>query len=1160
MAADQSVIPRPNKDAMKLLYLLFPFVCLSPIALAQTAEVSGSVQDSSGAVISKAVVDFRNENTGVRWHATTNTDGFYHITGVDPGKYDATVQATGFEVLTRDGILFQVDTATKADFLLTVGSSASVVTVQAENEFIQPNNGQVETHITESEFEDLPLLQLGRTRNPSTFVYLVPGVQGNVTLSGAEYTGATNVISVNGSPQYTTELLLERFPGGQSRISGNFTESSPPADAISEFKMTTTGLPAAYGHTGSAVGSFSIKSGTNELHGSAYEYFRNSALDANNWLAKHNHARNTSTKQNEFGITIGGPIVLPHLYNGHGRTFFFFSYGGSRLRGPNTYSQVQIPTLAEKQGLFTFTGVAAANAGLYDPATTTLTGSTYTRTKFPVASNTATTTTYQIPATRFDPVAQSVLKLLPDPNQAGTLNYGGWTGNPLLDPDLYTAKADHVFSEKHHLAAVYVRTNIPRATIGTPVKGALGQNSFQVVASHTGRLNYSWTITPSLLNTASFGFDRFTNINLPADTNSTYPGQIHFPGSSYYFPEFTFTNGYTTLASTANALDVENDFYYKDQMLWQVRHHAISWGGEYRRMQYNDRSPYNFSGNYGFDSLETGNPASQSGTGDGFASFLLGQVNSGTITMPLAVYGRKSYGGLFAQDDYRVTNRLILNLGFRFEWQPPAVEAHDRMSIVSLTAPNPAANNHPGALVFAGSGPSGNGSRTLFASNYSNLGPRFGFAFSATPRILIRGAYGIYYSDPYYNGYTSVVTSGFQVSGTFASPNNGVSPAFIASNGVPRTYPTAPTLTATAVNGQSASYYGSNMAAMPRTQDWNFNLQHQLTSNSAITVAYIGTHSTRQIDPNMANINQVDLKYLALGSLLTQQANSAAAKAAGITLPYPGFTGTVAQALRPYPQYLTLASVSAKAGASKYNAGEVIYEAHAPWGLNFHASYTFAKDMGYHSPSVEGGTNNILQNAYDGKTEWALLPQDVRHAVVLYYIYALPFGPHKAHFNHGIASNVAGGWRISAIQHYQSGYPLGIVMSNNLPIFNSELRPDVVPGVSRTLHISNDDCNPSSPCIWNKNAFTAPKAYSFGNAAPTYSDVRNYPVFTEDASLIKETQIGEHLHWSLYGQTMNLFNRHRFVSVQSSLSSASFGVPGSVSMPRQIQVGTRLRF
>jgi hypothetical protein len=1148
---------------MKLFRLFALFLSLCPIAAyAQSADVSGVVQDSSGAAIPKASVEFRNQDTGVRQQASTNESGYYHIPAIQPGKYDATVQAKEFQTLTQEGIVFQTDTARRVDFSLKVGSSASVITVIADNGMIQPNNGQMETHISEKEFEELPLLQLGRTRNPSTFVYLVPGVQGNIQLNGGEYTGATNVINVNGSSEYTTELLMEGFPGGQSRIAGNFTESSPPADAISEFKMTTTGLPAEYGHTGSAVGSFSIKSGTNELHGSAYEYFRNSAMDANSWLAKHNGAKNSSTKQNEFGATLGGPVILPHLYNGHDRTFFFFSYGGSRLRGPNVYSQVQVPTIAERQGLFTFTGSPTSKAGLYDPASTQQSGSTYTRAKFPVASTTAIATTYQIPLNRFDPMALSVLNYYPNPNQSGTLNYGGWTGNPLLDPNLYTAKVDHVLSSNQHLAAVYIRTIIPRTTIGTPIAGPLGENSYQVVASHTGRLNYNWMISPSLLNNASFGFDRFTNINLPEDTTSNYPEQIHFPEASYYFPEFTFTNGYTAVADTANSSDIENDFYYKDQIVWQLHDHTISIGGEYRRMQYNDRSPYNYSGSYGFDSLETGNPNSQSGTGDGFASFLLGQVNSGTLTEPLPVYGRKSYWGFFVQDDYRMTHRLTLNLGLRYEWQPPSVEAHDRMSIVSLTTPNSGAGNLPGALTFAGAKPLGVGGRTLFPGNYSGVGPRFGFAFSATPAIVVRGAYGIYYSDPYYNGYTSVVTSGYQVVGTFASSNNGVSPAFIASNGIPQTYPTQPTLTPTAVNGQNASFYGSNMAAMPRIQDWNFNIQHQLTKNTAVTFVYIGSHSTRQINPNMVNVNQDDPKYLSLGSLLTQQANSAAAEAAGIQVPYTGFTGSVAQALRPYPQYLTLSSVSAKAGASKYNSAAVIYEAHTSWGLMLHVGYTFSKDMGYASPSVAGasGTTNVLQNAYNPQTEWALLPQDVRHALVFFYTYSLPFGEDGKYLTHGVGGKLAGGWKISGIQHYQSGYPLGIVMTNNLPIFNSVLRPDIVPGASRSLHISNERCNPSADCIFNKNAFVTPQAYTFGNSNLTYSDLRNFPVFSEDVSVVKETPLGEHVRWSLYGQSTNILNRHRFYAIETNFSDASFGTPSSVSFPRQIQIGSRFQF
>ncbi|HZY62391.1 MAG TPA: carboxypeptidase-like regulatory domain-containing protein [Edaphobacter sp.] len=1148
---------------MKRLRLFALFLLLYPLTgLAQTADVSGVVQDSSGASIPNASVEFRNQDTGIRLQAVTNESGYYHIPTIQPGKYDATVQAKGFQTLTQEGVLIQTDTARRVDYTLKVASDNSTVTVNADSGLLQMNNAQVETHITQDEYNKLPLLQLGRNRSPATFVYLAPGVSGNVSLNGTNYTGATNVIQMNGSQAYTTEILVDGFPGGQARIAGNFTESSPPPDAISEFKITTSALPAEYGHTGGGVGSFTVKSGTNEFHGTAYEYLRNSFLDAENWLAKHNNARVNSTKQNEFGATIGGPIILPHLYDGHDKTFFFFSYNGSRLAGPNSYTQTQIPTLDERNGLFTFTGGPTANAGLYDPGTTTESGAFYTRAKFPVYATTATTTTYQIPANRFDPVAQAVLKSYPTPNQSGTANYGGWGGNPLLNPDLYTAKLDHVINSANHLSATYIRTNVPRTTLSGLIAGPLGNDSYQVVASHTGRLHYDWTISPSLLNSAAFGFDRFTNLNLPLYGSSGYPQELGLNTPGYYYPTFTFTNGYTSVASTANGLNVENDFYYRDQMMWQLKNHAITFGGEYRRFVYNDTSPYKFSHSFGFSSLETGNPLSQSGSGDGFASFLLGQVDSGTVTAPWSVNAVKSYWGFFVQDDWQVTKRLVLNLGLREEWQPPAVEKHDRMSAVSLTAPNPEAGNLPGALIFAGPKPLGTGGRHLYHGDHSAIGPRFGFAYSVTPKSVVRGAYGIYYSDANYNGYTSVLTYGYQVKGTFTSPNNGVAPAFRLADGVPNTYPTTPNPNPSFINGQRGDYYDDLSAAMPRLQQWNLTIEQQITKNSSISATYIGTHSTREVNPYLHNINQVDSKYLALGSLLTQPANSAAAQEAGIKLPWAGFTGSVATALRPYPQYLEMDSVAGKFGASKYNAGSIVYQAKTRWGLMLHASYTFSKDMGYENGDVDGpgAPYNELQDAGNPKAEWSILPQDVRHAAVLFWTYALPFGPEQKYLTHGAAGKIAGGWTISAVQRYQSGTPMEVQMTNTLPLFNFVLRPNVIPGVSRSLHISNGKCNPSINCVFNKAAFAAPAPYTFGNGRPTYSDLRFYPVLYEDASLIKETELGEHLNWSLYLQALNVFNRHRFVGMSTNYSAATFGVPTAATDPRYIQLGTRFRF
>lgn len=1142
----------PGVSALVFAVVMF-FACS---AHAQTSSLSGDVSDSSGARVASAAVSIINARTGIKTNATTDSNGEFNVQALQPGLYNVRVEAQGFSSSEKTNVRLEVDTAARVSFALSTGEVNSTITVSADPPLLQPNNGEIETHISETEYETLPLLQLGRNRNPTTFVYLTPGVQGSVQLNGGEYTGATNVISVYGSQQYTTELLMEGFPGGQSRISGNFTESSPPPDAIGEFKMTTTGLPAQYGHTGAAVGSFSIKSGTNQFHGSAYEYFRNGVLDAGNWLAKHKGNSSTSPiKQNEFGATIGGPVIIPGLYHGRDRTFFFFSYGGSRRRGLDTFVQSQVPTLDERNGLFPST------QPIYDPATTT--GNT--RTQF--AGN-------QIPSNRIDPVAAATLNYIPKPNQTGVLNYGGYTGNPLLDPNLYTVKINHKITEKQGLSALYIRTIVPRTTVSNAIPGPVGTTSYQVVASHTARVIHNWTFTPNVLNSFYFGFNRFTNLNLPLDTSENYPNAIGFPGSSTFFPVFSFTNGYTTLNNTPNGSNIENDYYFKDQAIWQYKRHTISFGGELRKFQYNDQSPYKYKGAYAFNRLETADPSSSATTsGDGFASFLLGQVHSGTLDQPVRTHGRQSYWGFFVQDDWRVTNRLTLNLGLRYEWQPPWLEAQDHQSAVDLNTPNPGADNRPGALIFAGKTPVGIGSRELFPSDHSAIGPRFGFAFSATPQTILRGAYGIYYSDPYYNGYSSVVSSGYQVTGSFQSTDNGLHPAFVMADGVPNTYPTVPTLTPTAVNGQNALYFQKNMAQMPRTQSWNLSLQQQLSPRSSIEFIYVGTHNTRQIDQNMVNINQVDPKYLAYipdpvtpptpppTNPLLVKATPSSMAAVGASMPYPSFSGTVIQALRPYPQYLTMTSVAAKSGASIYHGGQVIYQAKTNWGLMFHAGYTWSKTMGYASPTLAGtsAVNNVLQNAFAPQNEWAELPQSVRHSLVMYWTYELPFGKGKKYLTHGVGSYVAGGWALSAIQTYQSGTPLQIVATNSLPIFNYVLRPNKAAGVDPSLHMSNNQCDGTINCVFKPGVFTAP-VKTFGNADLTYSNLRNFAVLSENITLAKETPIGDHLRWSLYAQALNAFNRHRFYAIQTNSSNASFGVPSSVTLPRQVQIGTRFQF
>lgn len=1112
----------------------------SNLAQAQDARLSGVVRDAGGLPVAGATISVTNAASGVQRTLRTTESGFYSVTALDPGSYSVRVEHSGFKTAERSAVTLTTDTSSRADFLLIVGGVDQTVTVTDEDSALQTETAAVGTVITGKQYNDLPLVQQGRIRSPAAFIYQAPSVQGNYTAAGAENTSATNQFVVNGSQMQVSEFYLEGLAAGQMRTVGSFNESAPPVDAVREFKVTTTLLPADYGHTGSAAGFFNLKSGSNAWHGSVYEYFRNNALDAQPWGTKIP----LFTHQNEFGATIGGPILLPHMYNGRNRSFFFFSYGGSRKSGVDSYVSLQVPTAAQLAGDF------SGGSAIYDPSTTTTAGGTTTRTAF--AGN-------KIPSNRIDPVAKALLQYFPQPNTTGTLNYSAFKGEKLLNPDAYTARVDQTLTSHQSLSVGFITTNVPRIRIDTPLPAPLTSGINQTVSGTTVRVNHNWVLSATSFNEASIGFNRFKNFIVPVIDQGNIVGQIGLKGlNSSVLPSMSFTNGYTTLASNSNTNANENDYQLKDVFSITVRSHAIRVGGEFRHTQLNDTTPSPTNGSIGFSNLETANPNSTATTGNGFASFLLGQTDSASITAPLEIAARRNYGGVFVQDDYKVTPKLTLNLGLRWEMQTAPTEKAGRSSIVSLTTANSGAGNLPGALVFAGTGSGLVGSDALAPSGYTAFGPRIGFAYRPWTSTVLRGGYGIYYSD---NGLV-LTTVGFQPQASFKSPNNGIAPAFVLNDGFPQAASLQPTLTPSLLNGQAGSFYAANAGQLPRTQEQAFGIQQAFSKNWSVQIDYVGTRNDRQINPALSNVNQVDAKYLSLGSLLTQSVTSSAAVAAGIKVPYNGFTGTVAQALRTYPQYLTLTNQAAKIGTSNYNSLQSVITKRSSYGLTINASYTFAKNLGYSNPSAYGGgvTNNILQNAGDTGAEYSLLPLDVRNAFVANWIYELPFGSGKALLNNRIANIFVGGWRISGVQRYQTGFPLAIVATNSLPIFNSVLRPNIVPGVSPATNISANSFVPGVSRRINLAAFSQPAAYTFGNARPTYSNITNFPVYSEDFAAMKTTQLTEKLKWNLYVQMFNAFNRHRFTSINTNFSNASFGQASNPSFPRYVQLGARFEF
>jgi hypothetical protein len=1118
--------------------------------LAQMARMTGTVTDKTGGVVSGANISIRNVATGTHREGITSSAGDYDVSQLQPGNYTVRVEKDGFEALQRSGITLSVGTTTRVDLELSLGHVNEAISVNGNAGLLQPDNPEDSLTIDSRRYDTLPLVQQGRIRAPTAFLFLAPGVQGNYTLNGGDTTGATNMIQVNGSPTVSTEMYLDGLPMGPitgwTTSGGLLTESEPPVDAVGEFKLTATSVPADYGHTGAAVGAFGIKSGTNEFHGTVYEYFRNNALDANTWLGNHRTTPfHPPTRQNEFGVTIGGPIEIPHIYQGKNRTFFFFSYGGSRKSGVDSVTTVHIPDAQQLQGNF------AGQATIYDPATTTVNASgQVVRTPFPDNI---------IPKERIDPIAKQIAAFYPQVVSIASQNFSGVQGEKHLNPDILTAKVDHSFNEKHSLSGTFVATRNPRLRVDNPLPTPLTAGIDQLTSSKSVRLNENWVISPSSLNTATIGYNRYIN-----DVYPVYPTTTPFvtiPGLvGNVFPALSFS-GYQGVGSNPGSLGTFNVFQFRDTFSWSISKHTLRAGAEYRYIQFNSILAGS-TGTMSFSPTETSNPSNPNGTGDAVASFLLGQVDTGNLSLPSQVAMRDDYAGFFVQDDWRPTQKLTVNVGLRWELQTVPTENANRSSIVDLGTSNPAAGNLPGALIFAGTGTGRSGQAAFLSTNSSGVGPRFGVSYLATHSTTLRGGYGIYY----YDLGLSINNNGFGASASYSPIGNA--PAFALQSGFPDNpglHP--PTLSPSLLNNSSATYLAPTANQLPRIQEWTASIQQALGANTMIELAYIGNHGTRLWNQQMSNINQLNPKYLSLGTLLSQPATSAAAVQAGITLPYPGFTGTVAQALQPYPQYRTLTSESAKVGASRFNALEATLKKRLSHGLSVEANYTWSKNMGYFSPSYdnESGVTNVMQNAYDPHVEWSLLPTDATNTFVVSYSYELPFGRGREFVanSNSIVNQFISGWGISGIQRYQSGFPLGILMSSNSlssTVQNYVLRPNIVPGVDPATHIKLGKFIYGTSSLINSAAFQAPAAFTFGSARPTYGDLKNFPIYTEDLSGIKHFKVREGLNWDFYGQAFNVFNRHRFTGISTAFGSSTFGQPSGVSFAREIQIGTRIRF
>ncbi len=1113
-------------------------------AQADRGVVAGTVTDMSGAVVPGAVLTLRNEATNLTYAASPGAEGNYAFLNLPVGAYTLTVEAKGFQRQEIRGIQVQVNQQSRVDVSLRVGEVTETVQVQAAAPMIQTESTDVGAVIDNKRFLDLPLTLGGGIRNPSTFIFLSPGVS----------PGSTWEKHIGGGGSFNDQIYYDGIALSRGDLA-NDAEVNPSVDAIEEFKLITNNYSAEYTHAFAGVTSYTTKSGGNSFHGAAFEFNDNDHFDARGFF----NAKKAHRNQNEFGFTLGGPVWIPKVYDGHDRTFFFVSFDQFYIRGGQLTGFNTLPTAKMLQGDF-----SEWPGQIYDPRSTQVDAAgNVSRAAFPGNI---------IPKSAFSAVTSKMLPFHPAPELPGIANNSiAPLSSPRADQRTHGFKVDHAITSNHRLSGTYNSTDRPSIKSPAPSRliplsnsTALMNYNLQDVTTIIARINYDWTVSPAVLNHIGLGFSQFHNPNFSLGYNQgwTQPngGKLGLTGLQFdLFPTIQFTQGYTRYGD-----DIASDNYFNtwtalDNLTWIRGRHTIKIGGEFQAHEDNYRNYGNGGGTFNFSQLETGLPG-VTNSGNAFASFLLGAVDSSSAYFRDSLPGgRYKYIGMYIDDSFKMNSKLTLDIGLRYEISIPTSDPVGRISYMSPALANPGAGNRPGAYVFGGNGPGRSGFNRFFDIHYKNFAPRFGFAWSPATRWVVRGGYGIFYKE-YISQGVGIPQAGFSISPSFSSPDAGVTPAFYWDNGFPQNFNRPPLISPTVANGQSASLvYPSSGGMIPYSQQWNLTVEHQITESLMASVAYVANKGTHIYD-GLAQVNQVNPAYFGLGqALLSANINSPLAQAAGIREPFPGFSqlygsrATVAQALRPFPQYQNVSIVAAPYDNSNYQSFQAKVDKRFSKGLSGTFAYTFSKFLADGIGFTDGHGGVIRQNYY--KREKSLYPTDQPNIITFSFNYQIPYG---AASQDGAIRKIFGGWSLNGFGAYSSGFPVAISTPNTMSfIFNGGLRPNLTGAPLRAAE-GPGGFDPNRDFYLNKAAFSTPAPLTFGNA-PIYLPVRQPLNINEAFGIVKNTRITERLMHQFRVEMANPLNRVVFGAPITDLSAANFGkITSQGNSPRQIQFGMKM--
>ncbi|HET8549818.1 MAG TPA: TonB-dependent receptor, partial [Bryobacteraceae bacterium] len=1009
-----------------------------------------------------------------------------------PGVYRVEIVASGFKRYVQDNVTVAAATTLRLDPQLQLGQVTESIEVTGGAVQIQTDNAKVSTHVQNKLVDELPLVVAGSMRSPF-----------NLVAVAAEAKGEGQRMSLGGGQVAAWDATLDGHSVGTNR-SADTAEAAlntPSVEALTEFTVDTNGFKAEYGQAGGGVMTFASKSGTNRFHGTAYDFLRNDVMDARGFFAKIRPVY----KQNDFGATFAGPITIPKLYDGRNRSFFFFSYEGFRNRVGATDTFLSVPTPEMYRGDFTrWVDQRGGLITIYDPATTkpNPTGPGFVREPFP--GNV-------IPQGRFSAFSKLLIPygqaVQPNTGAApGTSayvrnNYLVSNGTEVTPTNKWSVKGDQIIGLRQRLGFLWNMTTFRRkpgagGPPGLPIPLWSGQ--IQAWDTDAWRVTHDFTLSPTLVNHASFARNSFTKNSYSGGTTENWKDKICMKGvvdCNVNFPRVLFTE-FSPWGSTAYNGTEQPGWGIKDDLSYIHGSHTMKFGFAFQSQNANGFGQQDISGRADFSYLGTSIPTATSfpaSGGSSFASFLLGDAHFGRTETVRFVTQHYPYYGFYAQDDWRISRKLTLNLGLRYEFTLPPTNERDEYSDFTPDRPNPGADGFRGALRFAGFGPGRENTRSLVPGWYGAIGPRVGIAWAPDTLTTFRVALGRSFSRV-----TAVQGSGhfagFIGQYEFSNASQGVTPTFNWDNGLPA-YKLPPSIDPAFSNLNTIDWWqGREATRAPENLFWTFSVQRQIFGNTVLQAGYnanVGTH----LQTGLLAWNQVPTPVFndlvaRFGpgqaiALMNADINSAQARAAGIPIPYPSFTTqrvrSVAQALRPYPQYgniITGVQNGDKSGHSSYHAMVLQLDRRFAKGLSMNWNYTLSKLLTDSDTYFADG--GAAMDHHNRRLEKSIGRYDQTHVFKFSTLYELPFGRGKRWLSGGILSHALGGWRVSGIQIYSSGFPVALSRNNSLPLQNASNRPFVDSYENWRAPIRGDKFDPNvDRFLKPKNQFPAQPAHLY---------------------------------------------------------------------------------